>query len=82
MHDQKIHNRLARLEGAARVATEFDPNIGTNAAAFVQRVSELATRIRLDPNFTESIAIGPTMPADYFSADAFTAAIQQTVRHA
>jgi hypothetical protein len=82
MYYHKIHNRLALLEGAAKIATEVDPNIESDAAAFVQRVSELAIRIRLNPNFTESISIGTMMPADYVSADAFTAAIRRTFRYA
>jgi hypothetical protein len=82
MRDQKTHSRLARLESAARIATEVDPDIEADAAAFEQRVSELATRMRLDPNFTESIAIGSKMPADYISAEAFTDAISRTARYA
>ncbi len=82
MRHHKTHNRLARLEGVARIATDVDPNIEADAAAFVQRVSELAIRIRLNPNFTESISIGAMMPAEHVSAEAFTAAIQRTVRYA
>jgi bacterioferritin (cytochrome b1) len=82
MHDQKIHNRLVRLEGVARIATADDLKIEADAAAFMQRISELATRMRLNPNFTESIAVGPKVPADYISAEAFTHAISRTARHA
>ncbi len=82
MRDHKTHNRLARLEGAARIATDVDPNIEADAAAFVQSISELAIRIRLNPNFIESIAAGPMTPTDCATAVAFTAAIQRTTCHA
>jgi hypothetical protein len=82
MRDQKTRNRLTRLESAARFATEVDPDMEADAAGFVQSISELAIRIRLNPNFTESIAIGPMMPADYISAEAFTNAISRTARYA